>query len=107
MDDIFYKAIQETFPNLDESTQKEIFVKVRLHMLELLKDKVFENNPDSIKKLDETVLAEKNQSKRFELYATLLFQKFASLSQNEQKTIGVYLDQELTAIMHQLYKAYV
>lgn len=106
MDQIFFQSIQQTFPKLNKTQQEEIYKKVSLHILEVIKATVYENNPEGLNELNRMVETEQDETKRSKEYAEQIFSQFASLPAEQQEIITKELDQELVRVMHALYKAY-
>jgi len=103
---LFSQAVDEAFPQLDEETRNEIKNKVTLHILEFLKDKAFEQDPQGLQNLNSAVEAEQDETKRSELYVKQITEKFSSLPEEERKKIDQELEKELTRVMHEIYKIY-
>ncbi len=100
------QAINEAFPNLDEALRMEISNKVSAHMFEVLKDKVYANDAEGLQKLNQIIQAETEGAKRSEFYLKQIVEKLVSLSSDDQKRIDKELDEELTRVMHEIYKSY-
>jgi len=103
---IFSRAINEAFPQIDESVRTEIYNKVSTHTIEVLKDHVYKGDSNGLQSLDQIIQEEKDDKKRSEVYLKQILEKFAALSLDEQKSIESELDTELTHVMHEVYKAY-
>jgi hypothetical protein len=103
---IFSQAVDETFPNLDQSLREEIKVKVTAHMIELLKEKVFTNDAEGLIRLDQISKNEPDKTKQAQLFMKYISEKLLSLSPEEQETINKELDTEFTQVMRKIYKAY-
>lgn len=101
---VFSQAVDETFPNLDSELRIEIKQKVLAHMIENLKDKVYMNDVEGSKQLNQMVDNEPDETKRSELYIKQITEKYLSLPSDEQKKIDEELDEELTRVMHKLFK---
>jgi hypothetical protein len=102
----FQQAIEEAFPNLNPELRAEIHDKVSQHIFEVLKDKVFANDSEGLQKLDYSLKEETDEKKRSEVYMKQIMEKLLSLPAEKQKEIDQELNEELTRVMHEVYKAY-
>ena len=103
---IFSQAVDQSFPNLDEEIRTEIKNKVFIHMVEFLKEKIYANDTDGLKKFEQATKNEPTAEKRAAYYINQIFEKFASLSSEEQNKYDSEIDKELTRVMHEIYQAY-
>lgn len=99
------KAIRQTFPQLDANFQDQITSKVTGHMLEFLKNKSFENDPEGLKRFEDEVNNNKDQQERSKKYGETILRKFLGLPQEEMKKITEEYDQELVSVVHRIYQA--
>lgn len=106
-DSILSQAIAQTFPDLDETMRKEVYMKVSAHILEVLKDKVYQDNPEGLASLNQQIENESDISKRSEMYGSQIIQGLQALSEEKQKEINQQLNEELVNVMHRIYQAYV
>lgn len=100
------QAIANAFPNLDQVLKTEIYEKVTAHLFELLREKVYANDAEGLAKLTQITGQEPNIENRSKAYGKRIIEKLISLPADEQKEIDHYLDEELTRVMHEIYKAY-
>jgi hypothetical protein len=101
----FSQAVDEVFPKFDEQTRTEIKNRVFEHMISALKGKLYAQDPEGELRLLSST-DEEDPVKKAEQYLKQIFEKFASLSTEEQTRINKELDDELTRVMHEIYKAY-
>lgn len=106
MNTVFSQAVNETFPQLDQSLKDEISQKVTEHMLESLKDEAYRADSQGLNDLSASVLQIQDINERSKIYGEQIIKKLGSLPENEQKVIMDKLDAELTRVMHQVYQAY-
>ena len=99
-DSVFAQAINETFPDLEPALREEIFQKVSGHMIEYLKERVFQNDPKGMLSLLSELTPETNHD-----YVKKIMEKFFSLPEETQITINKEFDSEMTRVMHQVYQA--
>lgn len=104
MDTLLTKAIDEVFPNLDETTKREIHDKVSAHILEFLREAVYRDNPDEMEDLTKRLSKIENVEQRSKLYGTEISSKLQTLPQERQEEIMQSINEELTRVMHTVYK---
>lgn len=104
MTTLFAQAVDEIFPALDPSIKNEIKEKVTIHMLEILKEELYKDNPYALLIFDNKVKRIEDQEERSKFYGKHLMDKFLMLPQEKQNKINEKLNNELTQVMHILYK---
>ena len=102
---LFSQAVDEMFPKLDEAARTEIKNSVFEHMIATMREKVFAHDAEGKLKVLAS-MDEKDPIKNGELYLKQIFEKFDSLSAEEKLRINKELDEELTRVMNEIYKAY-
>ena len=103
---LFSQAVDEAFPLLNETTRDEIKMRVFFHMIEFLKEKVYVNDAEGLKILEQRIHVESVAEKQHEIYLTQIIEKFNSLPSNEKSKLTSELYSELTRVMQEIYKAY-
>ena len=103
---VFLQAIQQTFPTLDKSLQEEIYQKIFAHSLEFLKNKLYTKDPHGLQRFNHMLTTESDHTSRSKKYVVGILEKCASLSMQEQTIINQELSEEITRVMHEIYKVY-
>lgn len=104
---LFSQAVDQTFTQLEQPLKDEIKEKVSAHMIEFLKEKVYQNDPQGLAVLNEVSQGGSDLVKRSEMYGKEIMKKLTSLRKEDQEGINKEINGELTRVMHQLYQAYV
>lgn len=104
-DSVFVQAVSEAFPQLEDSLKQEILNNVSSHMMEFLKEKVFENLSEDLAVLDAELQNIQDVGERSKVYGSKIFQKLSSLDALTQDKILRAFDEELTKVMHEVYNA--
>jgi hypothetical protein len=104
MDTLFSQAVDKLFPNLDQETKKEIYERVSAHLSEVLKEAVFQDNPEELNTLNDKLKIISDVEERSKKYGEEIGNKLQTLSESRQKEISFLLDQEMTRVMHEVYK---
>ncbi len=100
-------AINQLFPDIDQSIREKVLQDVTAHMIEFLKEKAYAGNPTALKALDEAVAGGNDVEGRSKMYGEQIIKKFLSLDQEMQQRINHEFDEELIKVVDRIYRAYV
>lgn len=104
-DSVFAQAVSQAFPQLDDSLKQEVLNNVAIHMLEFLKEKVFESLPEELSEFEAELQNTQDVEERSKVYGSKILQKLSSLDATSQNNILRAFDEELTRVMHDVYNA--
>lgn len=102
---IFYQAIDQTFPQLDQSLKQEIYDRVSNHLAVWLKEKLYAEDPAGRKTFDDEIGKIPDQKERSAEYGRRLAKKILTFPADRQKTVSDAYLTEMTRVMHQIYES--